>query len=155
MFSKEARDKCLNPLRRGLASIPDVQSLIAQKGKKEAWYRVKRAIRWRLGKFYLSAIRELDLLTRLRELGVPLRYQLPEDVLLRLDFWTETRDRQVPAERFFPAIEVSHLKIERQRYGRPSLATDEAVRLLAEQLQESNAYEGNRTAANDKHGVGF
>lgn len=49
---------------------------------------LKRAYRWRLGKFYYSALRELELYARLRhEYGLPLRYHLLADVLLRTDFW--------------------------------------------------------------------
>ena len=47
-----------------------------------------RALRWRLGIFYYSALRELDLFAALRERHkLPLRYHIFADVVLRSDFW--------------------------------------------------------------------
>lgn len=48
-----------------------------------------RAARWRLGKFYLSAMREIDLFVRVRAEGVPLNYYMLADVLFRADFWID------------------------------------------------------------------
>jgi hypothetical protein len=137
-----ARDKWFEPLRALLHDLPAALALVQQIGKNEAWETIKRAIRWRLGKFYLSAMRELDLLTRIRELGVPVRYHLLADVLLRVDFWTDNtlvcvyfenrkyRHRKPPAERFFTGIDIIHAKIERQGFGRFWLATGPAVNKL-------------------------
>jgi len=145
----EARSKWLEPLLQALPSFPEVRDLIAKLGREEAWKHVQRAIRWRLGKFYLSAIRELDLFTRLREMGFPLNYHLLADVLLRVDFWTgktlvcvffentKYRGRKPPAERFFQAFDIVHMKIARQGFGRFWIAADVAVKELAEQVAKS------------------
>lgn len=142
-----ARSKWLQPLRVALPSFPEVHKMVAEEGRVRAWEKVKRAIRWRLGKFYLSAIREIDLLTRLRELSVPLRYHLLADVLLRVDFWTENtlvcvyfenltfRQRKRPTEHFFTGVNIIHQKIERQGFGRFWLANEAAVREMAAQLR--------------------
>lgn len=45
------------------------------------------AMRWRVGNAYLSFLRELYVLTVLREAGVDARYHVLADVLLRVDFW--------------------------------------------------------------------
>lgn len=142
-----ARSKWLEPLRGALQSFPEVQGMVVEWGRDSAWEKVKRAIRWRLGKFYLSAIREIDLLTRLRELNVSLRYHLLADVLLRVDFWTENtlvcvyfenptfRQRKRPTEHFFTGVEILHQKIERQGFGRFWLASDAALREMAKQIR--------------------
>lgn len=52
---------------------------------ERAW---SRAVRWRLGKFYMSAIREIDIIAKLRVKGFEIKYHLFADVLLRVDFWT-------------------------------------------------------------------
>jgi hypothetical protein len=124
-----ARSKWLEPLRGALPSFPEVNEMVGKWGRERAWEKVKRAIRWSVGKFYLSGIREIDLLTRLRELGVPLRYHLVADVLMRVDFRTENalvcvcfenqafRQRKQPTENFFPGANILHQKIERQGFG--------------------------------------
>jgi len=115
-----------------------------------------RATRWRLGKFYLSAMREVDLLLRLRHAGIPVRYHLLGDVLLRTDLWINSlivclyfpnsayRDgkdegRKPPAEKFFaganPPFEIIHFPVERQGFGRVWLAKDESVEELAQLIQ--------------------
>jgi hypothetical protein len=141
-----ARSQWLEPLRNNLVAAPDIQALIAQYGRDVAWERAKRAIRWRLGKFYLSATRELDLFTRLREVGAPIKYHLFADVLLRVDFWTpgalvcvyfenrKYRERKHPAEDYFTGVNIIHARIERQGFGRFWLAKADAVEALAAQL---------------------
>lgn len=50
---------------------------------------LRRALQWRLGKFYYSAFRELELFTLLRtKHGLPVKYHVLADVLLRADLWT-------------------------------------------------------------------
>ena len=49
--------------------------------------QIDNAVRWRLGKFYYSALREVDLLAALHAKGVPLKYHVLADVLLRVDYW--------------------------------------------------------------------
>jgi hypothetical protein len=111
-----------------------------------------RAARWRLGKFYLSAMREIDLLARLRATGLPVRYHLLADVLFRTDFWLDGllvclyfpnpryRDgaasgRKPPAESFFsgakPPFDIVHFPVERQGFGKVWMATDASVEALA------------------------
>lgn len=145
-INTEARDKWLSLVRDSLGDSPAVKSMAEKFGRAQAWEAIKRAIQWRLGKFYLSSMRELDLLTRLRELGVPLKYHVLADVLLRVDFWTDTalvcvyfenpkyRDRKRPTERFFTGFDIIHAKIKRQGFGNFWLAMDEAVRELAAKL---------------------
>lgn len=51
---------------------------------------LKDAAQWRLGKFYYSAFRELELFTKLRlRYHLPVKYHLLADVLLRADLWKE------------------------------------------------------------------
>jgi hypothetical protein len=117
--------------------------------------QLRRAYRWRLGKFYYSAMKELDLHVRLRkEHGLPVRYHLLADVLLRTDFWCgdhivcvyfpnpQYRDQQAgrkpPAERFLgrasPPFTIHHVAIERQGHGNFWMATDESIQQLAHAL---------------------
>lgn len=47
-------------------------------------------IRWRIGNFYLSALRELDILIRLRrEYGLDVNYHLLADAVYKADFWMQ------------------------------------------------------------------
>ena len=151
LIHKEARGKWLEHLRDRSKDFPEVRELIESYGRDEAWHRIKRAVRWRLGKFYLSAMRELDLLVRLRERDVPLRYHLLADVLLRVDFWTPStfvciyfenknyRSRKHPTEHFFNEADVLHQTIQRQGFGRIWPATEESVQQLVQQLKERDA----------------
>lgn len=114
-------------------------------GDRTAW---SRAARWRLGKLYYSNMRELDLLARLLDAGIPIRYHLLADVLFRVDFWAEdvlictyfpnssyrdgsTKGRKPPAERYFGdakhPFKLVHVPIERQGFGNAWLATEESV----------------------------
>ena len=53
--------------------------------RKERHYA---AFRFRVGKAYYSALREIDAFVRLRRIfGLPLRYHVLADVLFRTDFW--------------------------------------------------------------------
>jgi hypothetical protein len=109
-----------------------------------------RAARWRLGKFYLSAMREIDLLARVRAAGVPLRYHLLADVLLRTDFWIgdlaiclyfgnpRYRDgikgRKAKAAELFrganPKLHIEEFHIPRQGAGNFWLVTEEDIQRL-------------------------
>lgn len=136
-----------------------VQPLLSHVGwdeaGKERRVKLRRAFRWRLGKFYYSAMRELELFARLRhEYGLPLRYHLLADVLLRVDFWLngdvvcvyfanpKYRDRdqgrKPPAERFLstadPLFNIHHVAIERQGYGNFWVPDDASIRKLAKTL---------------------
>jgi hypothetical protein len=101
-----------------------------------------RAAKWRLGKVYMSNMRELDLMVRTREAGLPLRYHLLADVLLRVDFWyrnvllciyfsnsryrSKTSGRKVRAAEFFPPqgghFTILDVEIARQGFGNIWLA---------------------------------
>ena len=151
----QARDKWWAPLRQSVGSFPDIQELIASHGREEAWRRVQRAVRWRIGNFYLSAMRELDLLIRLRHMGVPLRYHVLADVLLRVDFWTPDtllcvyfenrryRDRKHETELFFSDVPITHAKFERQGFGKVWLASDAAVSKLRVELMQVKGEDGS------------
>ncbi len=122
--------------------------------------KIARATRWRIGKFYLSAMRELDVLCRLRvNYGVDLNYHLIADVLLRVDFWTRNKllclyfpnpeyragkeGRKPPAEKFFrqsrTRFDVQELTIGRQGYGKFWLASEDDLRRIAEQINAATA----------------
>jgi len=113
--------------------------------KRMQWVR---AARWRLGNFYQSTIRELDLFVRLRTSGLDIRYHLLADVLFRADFWAnnvivclyrpnskyrEGKDvgRKQSCESLFdsanPPFKFVHAEVERQGFGKIWLATDKTV----------------------------
>lgn len=117
---------------------------------------LSRAARWRLGKVYISNIRELELLGQLRDLGLPINYHLIADVLFRVDFWSENLlictyfpneqyrngerlGRKPPAEQFFegsfPPYKVIHVPIARQGFGKIWLAASDSVKALADQIR--------------------
>jgi len=116
-----------------------------------------RAARWRLGKLYLSNMRELDLLARLRHAGIPIRYHVLADVLFRVDFWADNvlvctyfpnkkyragaQGRKPLAEKFFssavPPFVIAHVPITRQGFGEFWLATDESLEQLVETIRAS------------------
>lgn len=104
--------------------------------QRRAW---SRAAKWRLGKFYLSAIREIDVLAKLRHSGLELKYHLLADVLFRADFWRgntlvclyfpnpayrsgSKTGRKPPAERFFdgavPPFNIIHFPVGRQGFAK-------------------------------------
>lgn len=148
---RDVRGKWYEPLRNASGALPEIKAMIAALGKQEAWDRAKRAIQWRLGNFYLSAMRELDLFVRLRHMGVPLRYHVLADVLLRVDFWTPDtllcvyfenrryRDRKHSTEDFFTGIPIVHTRFERQGFGKIWLADKLAVNELRDELLTTRA----------------
>jgi hypothetical protein len=111
-----------------------------------------RAAKWRLGKVYMSNMRELDLMVRTREAGLPLRYHLLADVLLRVDFWyrnvlvclffsnsryrSKTSGRKVRAADFFPPagghFTILDVEIARQGYGNIWLAKPSEIKRLVD-----------------------
>lgn len=72
-FDQYVRDEIaplwMNPLRVFLKNCPTVKDFVKGHGSKAGWEKVNRAVQWRLGKFYYSAMRELDIFVRLREGG--------------------------------------------------------------------------------------
>lgn len=129
---------------KGPARRMYAQPLLKEAGYREAdkqrRRKLARALQWRAGKKYYSSLREVGLLTRLREdHGIAFRYHLLADVLLRADFWlgdtivctyfpnqlyrSSDGGRKPPAERFFkdarPAFNIMDLEIQRQGYGKP------------------------------------
>ena len=118
-----------------------------------------RAIRWRVGKFYYSALREVDLLLAVRELGVDLKYHLLADVLLRADFWSGDMvvctyfpntyyrygraGRKPPAATFLgsanPPFNIVDFPVERQGFGKLWVISDKSKRDLASKLLEVSA----------------
>jgi hypothetical protein len=114
--------------------------------------RLQRAGQWRIGKFYYSAVREIDMLVRLREqYNIELKYHLLADVLFRVDFWcastlvrvyfeneeymSEMSGRKRPAGFYFsdarPPFKTVTVLVERQGFGKFWLATDKALQDLA------------------------
>lgn len=130
-----ARSRWVAPLMRFLSSSPDAQDYLKRFDSEESGKTaILRAVKWRVGKFYLSALRELDLLVRLREANIPVRYHVLADVLLRVDAWIGKvllclyvrnptyRDgrqgRKPTARRFFPPeFRVEECYIEHQGQG--------------------------------------
>lgn len=127
---------------------------------------INRALYWRVGKFYYSAVREVELLCRLREEhNVSARYHIFADVLLRTDFWLgdiviciyfanpKYRDgqdgqdgRKPPAERFFAGAEspfdIYPIGAERQGYGNFWSIADSSVKRIAELMGENPEHGG-------------
>lgn len=117
--------------------------------------RVDKAIRWRLGKFYYSAVREVDLLVSLREAGVGIKYHILADVLLRCDFWYEDtvvctyfpngryrhgeEGRKAPAVDFLgaanPPFHILHFEVKRQGFGRAWLVSTQSKEALLRALR--------------------
>ena len=118
---------------------------------------INRALHWRVGKFYYSAVREMELLCRLREeYNVSARYHIFANVLLRADFWLgdiiictyfanpKYRDgqdgRKPPAERFFASVgspfDIYHIGVERQGYGKFWSIADGSIKRIAELMGE-------------------
>lgn len=131
---------------------------------RERRRKLKRAFRWRIGKFHLSSMRELDVFVRLRSVyGIPVRYHVLADVLLRVDLWhgddlvclyfpnPKYRDqeagRKAPAEKFFssasPSFCIHHVTIHRQGFGRLWVADEDSMRKLTRLLEG-----GRHTAVN-------
>ncbi|WP_019588049.1 hypothetical protein [Deinococcus apachensis] len=134
---------------------PLLQDLDWHQADRERKHELRRAFRWRLGKFYYSAMRELELFVRLRqEYGLPVHYHLLADVLLRSDFWVNDdvvciyfanpkyrdrdRGRKPQAEQFLgkadPPFRIHHVAIERQGYGNFWISSDASVERLAHTL---------------------
>jgi hypothetical protein len=111
------------------------------------------ALQWRLGKFYYSAFRELELFTKLRlRFQLPVKYHLLADVLLRADLWMEKtvvslyfgnpqyrqgaegrkRQPQYLLESGFRFLEVT---LPRQGFGKFWKVDDESVDEVARRLQ--------------------
>ena len=128
---------------------------------KYANERIDDAIQWRVGKFYYSAVREVDLLVSLHAMGVPLKYHILADVLLRVDYWIENRliciyfpnpryrsgtaGRKSQTEKLFAHSEtkftVVNFPIERQGFGKTWLVSDRSKERLANCLSASPASE--------------
>ena len=117
-----------------------------------------RAIRWRLGKFYYSAFREVEFLTRMREeYGVYLSYHVLADVLLRADFWsgnvvlctyfpnpryrTGSGGRKPEAEKFLgdanPPFTIMNVEVERQGQGTFWTLSEDSLGRVASQIERT------------------
>ncbi|WP_067988065.1 hypothetical protein [Nocardia caishijiensis] len=66
-----------------------VDKLVTQRGCTEAQARaaVRNALRWRIGTFYYSFLREIYVVGRLRNLGLPALSHPLADALFRADLW--------------------------------------------------------------------
>lgn len=118
-------------------------------------YKLGRAIHWRLGKFYYSAMREIELMIRLREEhGIHLKYHLLADVLLRVDYWVDNvllcvwfgnpmyrsqsaGGRKIKAATFFDAQDftIMDIEVERQGHGNFWRVSDKSVANIAQTVQ--------------------
>ena len=116
--------------------------------------RIDNAIRWRLGKFYYSALREVDVLAALHARGVPLKYHVLADVLLRVDYWigqtlvciyfpnqayrSGDSGRKPKAAQLFsgshPSFKVVDFQVRRQGFGRFWRVSDDSKNELADLL---------------------
>ena len=116
--------------------------------------RVSDAIRWRVGNFYYSALREVDMLVSLHARGVKLKYHLLADVLLRVDCWigqtlvctylpnpayrSAAGGRKIPAVQLFDPKEtpfrILDFPIEKKDFGKVWLMTERSKDRLAEEL---------------------
>ena len=116
--------------------------------------RIAAAIQWRVGKFYYSAIREIDLVVSLSERGIPVRYHILADVLLRVDCWLDEKliciyfpnrfyregkkGRKPPAEQFFNNsvgnFSILDFEVERQGFGRTWLISQKSKDQIAKRL---------------------
>ncbi len=122
--------------------------------------QAKNAMRWRVGLFYYSFIRELYVISRFRELGLDVRFHPLADALYRTDAWLGNvsvslyikngtfRDgatgRKPQAEKLIghdrPDLRFVELKIPTQRvWGRVHLPGEGAVEACAEQLRQLSA----------------
>jgi len=120
--------------------------------------RINDAVRWRLGKFYYSALRELDLLIWLRSRTLDVKYHLLADVLLRVDLWIEdllvcvyfankkyragNKGRKPPAESFFneaaPPFKILDFPVERQGFGNIWLISEQSKAELEAAIKSEN-----------------
>ncbi len=134
--------------------LDQIEPLKAELSTRYSEERINDAIRWRLGKFYYSSMRELDLLVSLRAKGVFPRYHVLADVLLRVDFWVDrtlvciyfpnTRfrgqglGRKPPAAGFFVGsareFRIVDFEVSRQGFGRTWLIDDPSKEALAKLL---------------------
>ena len=154
----EAAPLWMNPLRVFLKNCPTVKEFVkSYESKAVGWEQVNRAVQWRLGKFYYSAMRELDIFVRLREGGAAVSYHVFADVLLRVDFWLGAnlvcvyfgnekyqdgkQGRKKPTASFFNdphhQFNIHHIDIEKQGFGRFWIASEDSVAKLVETLTKS------------------
>ncbi|RDV82970.1 hypothetical protein [Ammonifex thiophilus] len=106
---------------------------------------LKRAIQWRLGKFYYSWLRELYVLALLRENhGLALKYHLFADLVLSIDAWygkkvlcirvpSKYASRKSSPPHGFTIVEA---RIPRQGYGKPWLLDETELERIAQKFRE-------------------
>ncbi len=139
---------------------PAIRSWLQPMAESTGWYiadaaqrkRLWKAYRWRAGKAYYSAFREVELLARLRvEYGLPVRYHVLADVLLSVDFWLGDRIVRVylPDDRYFArknsprkyfaardsSFGILDMEVKRQGFGKFWLADDASVERVARFLE--------------------
>jgi hypothetical protein len=134
--------------------LDPIQPLVDRLRTRYPGDRIDAAIQWRLGKFYYSALREVDLLVSMHARSVPLKYHVLADVLLRVDYWIDhtlictyfpnsryreaATGRKPPAAVFFAdtggLFSVVDFEVERQGFGKTWLISDRAKDRLAKLL---------------------
>ncbi|UDL05724.1 hypothetical protein [Marinobacter sp. CA1] len=121
---------------------------------KEEKRRLKRALKWRLGKAYYSSLREVHLLASLRHTyGLDVKYHVLADVRLRVDFWmgnqviicyfsnqnyrAGTEGRKPRTQGYFRDNAVGFHSVamyETEQYGRAWLVSNAEIERLADCL---------------------
>jgi hypothetical protein len=108
--------------------------------------RIDSALQWRLGNFYLSGLREIEALARLRDAGFVLKYHVLADVLFAVDFWqgnhlfylqvpNEFERRKTGPTTLFPyPFLVTRLGVQHQGFGKPWFIQDDAVETVNLQM---------------------
>jgi hypothetical protein len=87
---QDVRAFCRNDSQaRAMLAEPAVERVRLAENLGATRQDARDAMRWRVGNAYLSFLRELYVLTLLREEGLNARYHVLADVLLRVDFWAD------------------------------------------------------------------
>jgi hypothetical protein len=122
---------------------------------------LRRSLRWRIGNAYYGTMRELNVLIRLRAMGIPVKYHVLADALFAVDCWNNDNIVSVfvgnatmkdakgggrkrrPQDRLgnakppfaFHDITLRIARGEGNRYGILYLADDQSIRRVAEALK--------------------
>jgi len=116
---------------------------------------LRDAVQWRLGKAYYSAIREVELLTKLRSrFHLPVKYHVLADVLFKVDLWinktivsvyfenpeyraqNEGRKRR-PEGILDSSFSFREITVPVQPFGKVWIIKDSDIAALAQRLQDT------------------
>ena len=138
--------------------LDQIQPLCHELNARYSEKRINDAIRWRLGKFYYSALREVDFLVWMHTHGVKLKYHLLADVLLRTDYWmeqtilctfapnpryrSEGEGRKNPAEVYFrdaaQPFNIIDFEVQHQGFGRVWLTKESSKLEILKLLEQAH-----------------